>query len=69
MLELILRFHDHAARIIAKGCPIYVIHSLPVVGDLVRMKTSIPNDQVEQRISDLREALDQQMDQVMKDYA
>ena len=54
MLELILRFHDRAALIIAKGCPIYVIHDLPVVGDLVRMKTSISNDQVEQRIRRLR---------------
>jgi hypothetical protein len=45
-----------------------VIHGLPVVGDLVRMKTSIPNDQVEPRIDELRKALDEQMDQVMRDY-
>jgi hypothetical protein len=34
----------------------------------VRMKTTVPNDQVEQRIGEIREALDEQMDQVMKDY-
>jgi V/A-type H+-transporting ATPase subunit A len=69
MLELILHFHERAVPILSKGCPIYVIHCLPVVNDLVRMKTSIPNDQVDQRISELRGDLDQQMDQVMKDYA
>jgi V/A-type H+-transporting ATPase subunit A len=69
MLELILRFYDRASPIIAKGCPIFVIHELPIVGDLVRMKTSISNEQVEQRTKDLNEALDEQMDQVMRDYA
>jgi V/A-type H+-transporting ATPase subunit A len=68
MLELILHFHDRASPIIAKGCPIFVIHSLPAVSDLVRMKTSVPNEQVEQRIDEIRKALDEQMDQVMKDY-
>jgi len=68
MLQLILHFHDRASPIIAKGCPIFVIHGLPVVGDLVRMKTAIPNDQVEQRSDEIRKALDEQMDQVMRNY-
>jgi V/A-type H+-transporting ATPase subunit A len=69
MLKLILRFYDRALPIIAKGCPIFVIHGLSVVGDLVRMKTSVANEQVEQRISELGATLEEQMDQVMGDYA
>jgi len=68
LLEIMLHFHNRAARVIAKGCPIFVIHGLPVVNTLVRAKTSVPNEQVE-RIDDIRKALDEQMDQVEKDYS
>ena len=67
MLEIILHFHERAAGIIAKGCPIVVIHNLPIVNTLVRMKTTVPNEQVEQ-IDEIWKALDEQMDQVRKDY-
>ena len=67
MLRLILHFHERAAGIIAKGCPIVVIHDLPIVNTLVRMKTTVPNEQIEQ-IDDIWKALDEQMDQVKKDY-
>jgi V/A-type H+-transporting ATPase subunit A len=68
MLQIILHFHDRAARIIAKGCPIVVIHGLPVVNTLVRMKTTVPNEQIEQ-IDEIWKVLDGQMDQVEKDYS
>jgi len=67
MLKIILHFHERAAGIIAKGCPIVVIHDLPIVNTLVRMKTTVPNEQVEQ-IDEIWKALDEQMDQVKKDY-
>jgi len=68
LLEIMLHFHNRAARVIAKGCPIFVIHGLPVVNTLVRAKTSVPNEQVE-RIDDIWRALDEQMGQVEKDYS
>jgi len=68
MLQIILHFHERAARIIAKGCPIIVIHDLPIVNTLVRMKTTVPNEQVEQ-IGEIWKALDEQMSQVEKDYS
>jgi V/A-type H+-transporting ATPase subunit A len=68
LLEIMLHFHNRAARVIAKGCPIFVIHGLPIVNTLVRAKASVPNEQVE-RIDDIRKALDEQMDQVEKDYS
>jgi V/A-type H+-transporting ATPase subunit A len=68
MLQVILHLHDRAARIIAKGCPIVVIHGLPVVNTLMRMKTTVPNEQMEQ-IDEIWKVLDGQMDQVEKDYS
>ena len=68
MLQIILHFHERAARIIAKGCPIIVIHDLPIVNTLVRMKTTVPNEQVEQ-IGEIWKALDEQISQVEKDYS
>ena len=67
MLQIILHFHERSVRIIAKGCPIIVIHDLPIVNTLVRMKTTVPNEQVEQ-IDEIWKALDEQMDRVKKDY-
>lgn len=68
MLRAILHFHERAARIVTKGCPIVIIHSLPIVNVLVRMKTSIPNDKVDQ-IDKIITDLDAQMNQVEHDYA
>ena len=67
MLQVILHFHERAESIIAKGCPIVVIHDLPIVNTLVRMKTTVPNEQVEQT-DEIWKALDEQMDEVKKDY-
>jgi V/A-type H+-transporting ATPase subunit A len=68
MLQIILHFHNRAKRIVAKGCPIIVIQGLPVVNTLVRMKTSVPNDQLE-KIDKIQQTLNEQMDQVEKDYS
>jgi hypothetical protein len=68
MLQLILHFHNRAARVVAKGCPIFVIHGLPVVNALTRMKTGVPNEQVA-RMDEIQEALDEQIDQLERDYA
>jgi len=67
MLQIILHFHDRAARVIAKGCPIVVIRDQPIINRLVRMKTTVPNDQVAQ-IDEVRQQLDEQMDEVERLY-
>jgi len=67
MLRVILHFHERAAQIIARGCPIIVIHNLPIVNTLVRMKTTVPNDRAEQ-IDEIQKELDEQMNRVRKDY-
>jgi len=68
MLALILHFHQRAQVIIKRGAPISVIHGLPVVNTLIRMKTVVPNDQLE-KLDDIRTQIDQQMDKLELDYA
>jgi V/A-type H+-transporting ATPase subunit A len=67
MLEITLHFHDRAARIIAKGCPIVVIRDQPIVNTLMRMKTSIPDEGTE-KFDEIRKHLDEQMDEVERLY-
>ncbi|MCD6290032.1 MAG: V-type ATP synthase subunit A, partial [Anaerolineae bacterium] len=67
MLDLILHFHERAQRIVHRGAPILVIHALPIVNTLVRMKTLVPNDQLE-KLDEIRKDMDQQMDQLETKY-
>ncbi len=46
MLKIILDFHELAERVVNKGAPIFKVTQLPVMTEIVRMKTSIPNDQI-----------------------
>ena len=67
MLALMLYFHDRAHDIIKMGATISVIHKLPVVDTLIRMKTQIPNDKLSM-IDEIHEAIDAQMTQLEADY-
>ncbi|MBC7248992.1 MAG: V-type ATP synthase subunit A [Anaerolineae bacterium] len=67
MLDLILHFHQRAQRIIKRGALIVMIHDLPVVNKLMRMKTLVANDQLE-KLDDIRRELDEQMDQLEAEY-
>jgi hypothetical protein len=44
-----------------------VIHNLPVVITLIRMKTVVPNDQLD-KLDDIRKELDQEMDKLEQEY-
>jgi V/A-type H+-transporting ATPase subunit A len=46
MLKIIVDFHHLAERIVSKGAPIFKITQLPVMEEILRMKTSVPNDKV-----------------------
>src|SRR5512133_204863 len=60
MLDLILHFHERAQRVIKRGAHIGVIHDLPVVNEMIRMKTQVPNDHLDQ-LEDLCNHIDEQM--------
>jgi V/A-type H+-transporting ATPase subunit A len=67
MLELILDFHDRASRLVEEGCPIVVIHDLPVVDRIVRVKQTVSNSELD-RLDEIHRALDEQMDDLERQY-
>ncbi len=68
MLSLILHFHHRAQSIIKRGAPISMIHNLPIVITLIRMKSVVPNDQLE-KLDGIRQDIDRQMDKLESEYA
>jgi len=67
MLDLILHFYARAKRVIERGALIVVIRELPVVNDLIRIKTLVTNDQLD-RLDQVRRDIDEQMDQLEAEY-
>jgi V/A-type H+-transporting ATPase subunit A len=67
MLELVLYFHERGMNIIRRGAPINVIHDLPVVDRMIRMKSNIENDQL-QKFDEIQKAIDEQMSQLDAEY-
>ena len=46
MLKIIVDFHRLAERVVSKGAPIFKITQLPITEEIMRMKTSVPNDKI-----------------------
>lgn len=46
MLKIIVDFHRLADNVVAKGAPIFKVTQLPVMEDIMRMKSGIPNDKL-----------------------
>src|SRR5512141_2259716 len=67
MLELILHFHERALRIVKHGAPISIIHSLPIVDTLIRMKTLVPNEELE-KMDEIEKTIDEQMSKLDTEY-
>jgi V/A-type H+-transporting ATPase subunit A len=67
MLELVLYFHERGMNIIKRGAPINVIHDLPVVDQIIRMKSNINNDELN-RFDEIQKAIDEQMSQLDAEY-
>ena len=67
MLRAILHFYDRALNVVNMGCPIKVLHELPVTNRLIRMKSTIANDSLEE-IDQVDKEIDQQMDRTENDY-
>ena len=67
MLELVLYFHERGMNIIRRGAPISLIHDLPVVDTLIRMKSNVANDELS-KFDDIQKAIDEQMSQLDAEY-
>jgi V/A-type H+-transporting ATPase subunit A len=68
MLNLILYFHERAQRVIKRGAIVSVIHDLPVVNTLIRMKTIVTNDDLG-KFDEIRKDLEDQMEKLEAEYA
>ncbi|HML03108.1 MAG TPA: V-type ATP synthase subunit A [Candidatus Bathyarchaeia archaeon] len=62
MLKVIVDFHKFAERIVSRGVPIFKITQLPLMEEIMRMKTSVPNDK-----TDVLDDLDTQMNQRLEE--
>src|SRR5690349_5717418 len=67
MLELVLYFHERGMAIVRRGAPINLIHDLPVVDALIRMKSNVANDELN-KLEDIQKAIDEQMSQLDSEY-
>jgi V/A-type H+-transporting ATPase subunit A len=67
LLSLILHFHQRAQPIIKAGALIAVIHDLPVVNTLIRLKALVTNDDLS-GLDDIHDDIDKQMDQLETEY-
>ena len=67
MLELVLMFHERGMNIIRRGAPINLIHDLPVVDQIIRMKSNVPNDDLS-KFDEIEKAIDEQMSQLDAEY-
>jgi V/A-type H+/Na+-transporting ATPase subunit A len=67
MLELVLYFHERGMSIIKRGAPINLIHDLPAVDMLIRMKSNVSNDDLS-KFDDIQKAIDEQMSQLDAEY-
>ena len=67
MAQAIMHFYDRARAIIEKGAPIFTITELDILQDIMRMKTRISNDNVDE-FDDLLADINDQMDMLEEKY-
>jgi V/A-type H+-transporting ATPase subunit A len=67
MLELVLYFHERGMNIVKRGAPISLIHDLPIVDTLIRMKSSVSNEELN-KLEEIQKAIDEQMSQLDAEY-
>jgi V/A-type H+-transporting ATPase subunit A len=46
MLKIIVDFHKLAQAAVGKGAPVFKVTQLPIFSEIMRMKTTIPNDKI-----------------------
>ncbi|MEJ2208143.1 MAG: V-type ATP synthase subunit A, partial [Anaerolineae bacterium] len=66
LLRAILVFHREARRAIKDGCPLAAMQELPLVPRLMRLKSTVPNDEVE-RLDDVIDEIHRAFDEVRRE--
>jgi len=63
LMRLILEFHDRAERVIGKGAPLVRVRDLACVNEIVRARSTVPNDKPE-GLDALRDRMRAQLDEL-----
>ena len=67
ILSLIMKFYDRAVKVVKSGAPLSKINSLKVREEIVRIKSVVPNDKLEQ-IKEIEGHLDSQLGELERTY-
>ena len=67
MMELILHFYDRARHILEAGAPALTIMDLECVNRLVRMKSTVPNDDLG-ALDEIARQVDEELDELAERY-
>ncbi len=67
ILLLIMNFYERSLAVVREGCPLIKISQLAVKDEIVRVKSSIPNDKLEQ-IQEVERHLEEQMSVLERTY-
>ena len=67
ILQLIMSFYKRSLEIIRQGAPLLKISSLPVREEIIRIKTTVPNDRLEM-IQAVESHLDEQLSSLERIY-
>ncbi|MBQ1629760.1 MAG: V-type ATP synthase subunit A [Treponema sp.] len=68
ILEFMMSFYKRAFTVIKNGCPLAKVASLPVADEIVRIKYSVPNDNME-KIADIKSHFDEQFGELETVYS
>lgn len=67
ILLLIMEFYERGCAVIKNGTPLTAVVSLPIKDEIVRLKSSVPNDKLE-RMQEVEARLEEQMGNLERTY-
>ena len=68
ILELMMEFYARALSVVKNGCPLTKVNALDVCEEIVRIKTGIPNDEID-KIHDVELHLERQFGELESIYS
>lgn len=67
ILLLMMTFYEKALKVIKSGCPLLKVTELPVRNEIIRAKSEIPNDKLDE-LTTIQNHLDDQMAELERMY-
>jgi V/A-type H+-transporting ATPase subunit A len=67
ILLLMMTYYEKSLKIVKSGCPLIKIMELPVRNEIIRAKSEIPNDKLDELVT-IQNHLDDQMAELERMY-